>query len=214
MPAKGYSVYRTMEHALCATYPLGARYLHAPRALLEVMVGGQPRAAAPGAAASDPVFFYQITPVKVVADPERYALMHADMFGDGYYLPAEAPPTYPWEECNPDDIDQLFATVRLQEEKMREEAEDSGAAAAESAMGRARAAAPTGPEASAADGPIPSHVFGAAAAFTEEEVGEHVVDVPPPPFVDGGDLTSHLWRKPADASVPLPGTDPQATDID
>ena len=71
-----------------ATFPADARHLHAPRALLEVMVGGQPLVS------DGKIFFVQLTPVRLLADPERFAALHRELYGDAYYLPAPPlPPT-------------------------------------------------------------------------------------------------------------------------
>lgn len=115
VPAHGFEVHESVPAALAATYPPEARYLHAPRALLEVMVGGQPlvtegaathhldrcarprilrgrpltcvRALLSGGAAGR-ICFVQLTPVRLLADPERFAALHQELFGDAYYLPA------------------------------------------------------------------------------------------------------------------------------
>lgn len=90
MPAHGFEVAESVHAALALTYPSESRHLHAPRALLEVMVGGQPQLV------DGRIFFLQITPVRLLADPERYAALHRELYGDEYYLPA--PPlttTYP-----------------------------------------------------------------------------------------------------------------------
>lgn len=82
VPAHGFEVSESIQAALMSSYPLDARYLHAPRALLEVLVGGQPMMV------DGRVFFVQITPTRLLADPERFALLHRELFGDAYYLPA------------------------------------------------------------------------------------------------------------------------------
>jgi hypothetical protein len=33
------------------------------------------------------IFFVQLTPVKLLADPARFAVLHKELFGDEYYLP-------------------------------------------------------------------------------------------------------------------------------
>ena len=82
VPAHGFEVHESVYAALSATFPPDVRYLHAPRALLEVMVGGQPMVV------DGRIFFVQLTPVRLLADPERYAALHKELFGDEYYLPA------------------------------------------------------------------------------------------------------------------------------
>ena len=82
VPEHGIEVVKTLREALSCTYPLGSRHLRAPRALLEVMVGGQPRIV------DGRIYFVQVTPVKVLADPYQFAQLHRELFGDEYYLPA------------------------------------------------------------------------------------------------------------------------------
>lgn len=61
-----------------------SRHLHAPRALLEVMVGGQPLTI------DGKTFFVQLTPVRLLADPEKFARLHCELFGDEHALPASS----------------------------------------------------------------------------------------------------------------------------
>ena len=75
VPAHGFEVTESVHAALALTYPPGSRHLHAPRALLEVMVGGQPQLV------DGRIFFVQITPVRLLADPDRYAALHRELFG-------------------------------------------------------------------------------------------------------------------------------------
>ena len=82
VPAHGFEVHESVHGALSATFHPDARYLHVPRALLEVMVGGQPMVV------DGRIFFVQLTPVRLLADPEKYAALHKELFGDEYYLPA------------------------------------------------------------------------------------------------------------------------------
>ena len=82
VPAHGFEVHESVHAALSAPFPADARHLHAPRALLEVLVGGQPMVV------DGRIFFVQLTPAKLLADPERYAELHHELFGDAYYLPA------------------------------------------------------------------------------------------------------------------------------
>ena len=82
VPAHGFEVAESVRAALTATYPSDARHLHAPRALLEVMVGGMPQMV------DGRVYFVALTPVRLLADPARYAALHLELFGDEFYLPA------------------------------------------------------------------------------------------------------------------------------
>lgn len=75
LPAHGFEVCESVHAALSATFPADARHLHAPRALLEVLVGGQPMVV------DGRIYFVQLTPVRLVADPARYAALHMEFFG-------------------------------------------------------------------------------------------------------------------------------------
>ena len=68
--------------ALAEDFPLDAKLLYAPRALLEVVVGGQPRKSFRG------THFYQVTPICVIAAGKAFAKMHEEYFGDEYFYPA------------------------------------------------------------------------------------------------------------------------------
>lgn len=82
VPSHGFEVHESVDAALAATYPADARLLHAPRALLEVLVGGQPLVS------DGKLYYVQLTPVRLLADPERFAALHRELYGDAYYLPA------------------------------------------------------------------------------------------------------------------------------
>jgi hypothetical protein len=82
VPAHGFEVHESVRAAISTPFPAEARHIHAPRALLEVMVGGQPQTA------DGKIYFVQLTPTRLLADPERYAVLHKELFGDEYYLPA------------------------------------------------------------------------------------------------------------------------------
>ena len=97
VPAHGFEVAESVHSALAVPFPSDARHLHAPRALLEVMVGGQPQVV------DGRIFFVQVTPVRLLADPERYAALHRELFGDEYYLPA---PPLPMRGCASDVSDE------------------------------------------------------------------------------------------------------------
>ena len=87
VPAHGFEVAESVHAALALTFPPDSRYIHAPRALLEVMVGGQPQLL------NGRIYFVSVTPVRLLADPERYAALHRELYGDEYYLPAPPLPT-------------------------------------------------------------------------------------------------------------------------
>ena len=73
---------RSEVQALAEEFPLDAKLLYAPRALLEVVAGGQPRKSAHG------THFFQVTPLCVIAAGKAFQKMHEDYFGDEYCYPA------------------------------------------------------------------------------------------------------------------------------
>ena len=91
VPAHGFEVSESIYAALSQSFPPEARHVHSPRALLEVMVGGQPMVA------DGRIFFVQLTPVRLLADPARFAVLHKELFGDEFYLPAPPLTTVPAE---------------------------------------------------------------------------------------------------------------------
>ena len=91
VPAHGFEVHESVHAALIAPFPPDSRHVHAPRALLEVMVGGQPMMV------DGRIFFVQLTPVRLLADPDKYAALHRELFGDEYYFPAPPLVTVPDE---------------------------------------------------------------------------------------------------------------------
>ena len=74
-PHDGFLLHRTEVQALAEDFPLDAKLLYAPRALLEVVAGGQPRRSAQG------VHFFQVTPLCVIAAGRAFSKMHEDYFG-------------------------------------------------------------------------------------------------------------------------------------
>jgi len=77
----GFLVHQTEMHALAEDFPLDAKLLYAPRALLEVVTGGQPRRSTRG------THFFQIMPLCVIAEGRAFNRMHEEYFGDAYVYP-------------------------------------------------------------------------------------------------------------------------------
>jgi hypothetical protein len=86
--APGFEVFDDVSAALARTVPMSARHVHAPRALIEAYVGGLPRVEDDGRA-----FFVQVTPIRLLANPYRYARMVEALFGSP--LPAPMVPQPP-----------------------------------------------------------------------------------------------------------------------
>ena len=86
--APGFEVFDDVSAALARTVPMSARHVHAPRALIEAYVGGLPRVEDDGRA-----FFVQVTPIRLLANPYRYARMCEALFGSP--LPAPMVPHPP-----------------------------------------------------------------------------------------------------------------------
>ena len=82
-PPPGFVVHRTEVDALSAQISADARHATAPRALLEVLVGGAPLREKGGA-----VRFYVVTPVVIVAEGAEYSELHRQFFGDPWMYPA------------------------------------------------------------------------------------------------------------------------------
>ena len=80
-PHDGFCVHATEVQALAEDFPLNAKLLYAPRALLELVGGGQPHKSVRG------TLFFQVTPVCVIAAGPAFAKMHEQFFGDEYYYP-------------------------------------------------------------------------------------------------------------------------------
>merc|ERR1712216_791648 len=78
-PHDGFCVHATEVQALAEDFPLNAKLLYAPRALLELVSGGQPHKSVRG------TLFFQVTPVCVIAAGPAFAKMHEQFFGDEYY---------------------------------------------------------------------------------------------------------------------------------
>ena len=94
MPEHGIEVVENVREALSRTYPIGSRHPRAPRALLEVMVGGQPRLV-------DGRHFVQVTPVRLAVDPLQFAQLHRELFGDS--TTCRRPPSVPPPRSPPAD---------------------------------------------------------------------------------------------------------------
>ena len=83
------------------------RLLYAPRALMEVVVGGQPRLGACG------THFFQLTPLSVVAAGRTLARLHEEYFGDEYFYPTPClHPTEP-EMCAMRERDARFEASQI-----------------------------------------------------------------------------------------------------
>merc|ERR1711920_841678 len=84
-PARSFGVCATEVEALSVEFAPHAPLLFALRALLVVLVGGQP-------IFNDTreVSFFQLTPVCVVAEADGFARLHREYFGDSYYHPVSS----------------------------------------------------------------------------------------------------------------------------